>query len=138
VKIEPINPPELGAPRGYQNGLAVSGGRLVFVAGQVAFDGEHRIVGSGDFVAQIQQALSNFLCVVRAAGGGPEHVVQMTVYVTDKRAYLDHIGAVGAVWRGQMGRSWPTMALVEVSALVEDAAMVEIQGIAAVPDGGGM
>lgn len=126
----PINPPALGAPRGYANGmLAPAGGRLLAIAGQIAWDGEQRIVGVG-FAEQFEQALGNVVAVVRAAGGAPEDVVQLTVYVVDRHEYTAALKEVGAAWRRLMGRHYPTMALVEVAALLEPGAKVEIQGLA--------
>lgn len=129
---EPINPAELGAPSGYSHGmLAPPGGRLLFVAGQIGWDAHGRLAGRG-FVEQFERALANVLTVVRAAGGAPEHVVRLTVYVTDKRLYLTALKEVGAAYRRVMGRHFPAMALVEVSGLVEDGALVEIEGTAVV------
>ena len=128
-----VNPPALGRPRGYANGvLAPAGGRILFVAGQVGWDGDQRIVGPG-FVEQFERALANVLAVVAEAGGEPEHVVRLTVYVTSKREYLGHLSELGAAWRRTMGRHYPAMALVEVAGLVEDGAKVEIEATAALP-----
>ncbi len=133
MKLEPINPESLGAPKGYSNGmLAAAGGRLLFVAGQIAFDEKQQVVG-GDFAAQFERALSNVVTVVRAAGGAPEHVARMTLYVTDKRAYLADLLAVGKHYRALMGRHYPAMTLVEVAALLEDRALVEIEATAVLP-----
>ena len=130
MQLEFINPESLGAPKGYANGvLAPAGGRLLFIAGQIAWDAEQRVV-SADFAAQFDQALANVLTVVAAAGGGPENVARLTVYVTDKRAYAARTREIGASWRQRMGRHYPAMALVEVKSLLEDAAQVEIEGIA--------
>ena len=133
MSLEPINPAALGAPRGYSNGmLAPAGGRLLFVAGQIAWDGEQRIVSDG-FAEQFGQALSNVLEVVRTAGGRAEHVASLTLFVTDKKAYLDELSAVGSRYRDLMGKHFPAMALVEVSALLEPRARVEIQAQAVIP-----
>jgi enamine deaminase RidA (YjgF/YER057c/UK114 family) len=130
---EPINPAELGAPSGYSHGmLAPAGGRLLSIAGQIGWDADRRLAGPG-FLEQFERALANVLAVVRAAGGGPEHLVRLTVYVTDKRDYLADREAVGAAYRSVMGRRYPAMALVEVAGLVEDGAKVEIEGTAVVP-----
>lgn len=115
-------------PRGYSNGVAARG-ELLAIAGMIGWDAEERLV-SLDFVPQFRQALSNVVAVVRAAGGGPEDVVSLTVYVTDKREYLAELAAVGAAYREVMGRHYPAMALVQVAALLEDRAKVEIQGLA--------
>lgn len=128
-----INPPSLAAPKGYQNGVLSGGGKFLFVAGQIGWDKEARLV-SPAFVPQFEQALKNVLAVVEAAGGGPEHICQMTVFVTDKSLYLKDIKEVGAAWRRVMGKEFPAMALVEVRALVEEGALVEIQAMAVVPE----
>jgi enamine deaminase RidA (YjgF/YER057c/UK114 family) len=133
VRIETINPESLGAPHGYSNGVVVDGGRLLFVAGQVAWDREHQLVGRGDFVAQFEQALRNVLEVVWKAGGKPEHVVELTIFAVDKRPYLDQLAAIGKAYRALMGKHFPAMALVVVKDLLEDGALVEIRGIAALP-----
>ena len=134
--MDVLQPEGWAAPRGYSNGIAVDGpGRHVFVAGQIAWDAEQRLVGEGDFAAQFEQALANVVAVLRAGGAGPEHVCRVTVYVTDKRAYLGAGKAIGAAWRTHMGRSYPAMALVQVADLLEDGAQVEIEATAFVPAG---
>ena len=127
-----INPEAFGVPRGYNNGVLIDGGRLLFIAGQIAWDGQQHIV-SDDFSEQFAQALANVIAVVRAAGGQPANIVQMRVYVTDKQAYTSNLKQVGAVYRELMGRHYPAMALVEVAALVEDLAKVEIEAVACLP-----
>ena len=128
-----MNPEELGAPKGYSNGiLAAPGSRLLFVAGQVAWDSEHRIV-SEDFATQFDRALENVLTVIRAAGGLPEHVVRMTLYVRGKTSYMESLRTVGEAWRQSMGRHFPAMTLVEVADLLEEGALVEIEATAALP-----
>jgi enamine deaminase RidA (YjgF/YER057c/UK114 family) len=125
-----INPSGLGAPRGYSNGvLTDTGGRLLFVAGQVAWDDKQAIV-SDDFAAQFDRALANVLTVVEEAGGSAEHIVRFLIFVTDKYEYLENLKQVGDSYRARMGRHYPAMALVEVKALVEDRAKVEIEAIA--------
>jgi enamine deaminase RidA (YjgF/YER057c/UK114 family) len=127
-----INPESLGRPRGYANGvLAPEGGALLFVAGQIAWDERQRII-SADFVAQFERALSNVLAVVREAGGAPEQIARLCIYVTDKEEYRARQSEIGACWRKLMGRHFPAMALVEVKALLEDDAKVEIEGIAVI------
>lgn len=129
----PINPPELGTPRGYANGMmAASGGRLLFIAGQIAWDREQKIV-SDDFAEQFERALDNVLAVVRTARGVPEHLAQLTIYVVDKQAYLGALEAIGIAYRTRMGDHYPAMALVEVQGLLDPQAKVEIQGIAVIP-----
>ena len=128
-----INPESLGRPRGYANGvLAEAGGRLLFVAGQIAWDENQRLVGE-DFVEQFARALENVVTVVRAAGGEPGQIARLTVYVTDKREYSARAGEIGARWRALMGRHFPAMALVEVKSLLEDGAKVEIEATAVIP-----
>lgn len=127
-----INPETLGAPRGYSNGvLAPAGGRLLFIAGQIGWDEGQRLVGE-DFVEQFARALANVLAVVREAGGRPEQLARLCIYVTDKHEYRARTREIGERWRSLVGRHYPAMALVEVSALLEDGAKVEIEGIAVI------
>jgi enamine deaminase RidA (YjgF/YER057c/UK114 family) len=129
----PVNPPGLARPRGYSHGvLAPAGGRLLFVAGQIAWDGEGRLA-TEDFHGQFGRALANVVAVVREAGGGPEHVARLTIYVADRREYLADLAEVGRVYRSVMGRHFPAMALVEVQALLEPGAKVEIEATAVLP-----
>jgi enamine deaminase RidA (YjgF/YER057c/UK114 family) len=118
-------------PRGYANGVEAEG-RLVFVAGQVGWTPEGKFEET-TFAGQFRQALDNTLAVLREAGAGPENVARMTWYITDKRAYLASLAEVGAIWRERMGRNYPAMAVVEVKALIEDLALVEIETTAVVP-----
>ena len=137
MRVEVVQPPDWAAPSGYVNGVLVPAeARLLFVAGQVAWDAEQRLVGGGDFAAQFRQALANVVAVVRTAGGRPEHLVSMRCYVTDKRLYLGALRELGAAWREVVGRHWPAMALVEVAGLVEEGALVEIEAHAALPPAG--
>ena len=131
--LRPINPLQLGAPRGYSNGmLAPAGARLLFVAGQVGWNEDQQLVGDG-FAEQFARALANVVTVVREAGGAPEHLARLTIYVVDHREYLAALEEIGAAYRGIMGRHYPAMALVEVKALLEPGAKVEIEGTAALP-----
>ena len=128
-----FNPDTLATPRGYSNGLLFpAGGRLLFVAGQIGWDRSEKLV-SPDVAPQFEQALRNVLDVVRAAGGGPEHVGRLIIYVTDKHAYIAARKAIGLAYREQMGGAYPAMALVQVAALLEDGALVEIEGTAVIP-----
>ncbi len=120
-----LHPEGWPRPRGYSNGAAAEG-RMVFVAGQIGWD-ESRVFRSDDLVEQVRQALKNTLAVLAEAGAGPERVVRMTWYITDKRDYLDRSKEIGAVYRALMGDHYPAMAMVEVSALMEDLAKVEIE-----------
>lgn len=125
-----INPESLGAPRGYANGLlSEAGGRLLFISGQVAWDQQQQIV-SADFVEQFDKALENLLTVVAAAGGAPDQIARLVIYVTTKAEYLAQSCAVGERYRARMGKHFPAMVLVEVMSLLEDQAKVEIEGIA--------
>ena len=128
-----INPEELGAPKGYSNGqLAPAGSSLLFVAGQIGWN-RHQEIVSEEFLDQFGQALKNVLTVVREAGGQSEHLARLTLYVTDKDEYLADLGGLGAVYRRIMGRHFPAMTLVEVQALLEPGAKVEIEATAAIP-----
>jgi enamine deaminase RidA (YjgF/YER057c/UK114 family) len=134
LSYEIINPEALGTPKGWNSGmLAPPGGRVLFVAGQVAMDAGGRVI-EGDVPEQWRCALENVLAVVRAAGGTPEDIGRMTVYVTDRQAYLDALKPLGQVWRSLMGRHYPAMAVVEVSGLVEEGAVVEIEATAVIAD----
>lgn len=133
MSLEILQPEGWESPSGYSNGvLAPAGARMVFVAGQIAWDADQVLVGKGDFAAQFRQALANVLAVVDAAGGEPAHLASLTVYVTDKRAYLTSAAALGQIWRELVGRHYPSMALVQVAGLLEKDALVEIQAIAAI------
>src|SRR4051812_46918013 len=116
-----INPESLGAPRGYSNGVLAKGGALLFIAGQVAWNEQQQIV-STDFVEQFDRALANVITVVREAGGTPEQIARLAIYVTDKSEYHRRTREVGERWRARMGRHFPAMALVEVKSLLEDEA----------------
>lgn len=132
--IEPVQPEDWAPARGYSNGMVSHGGRTVWVAGQIAWDAQQRLVGRGDFQAQFRQALENVRAVVQAAGGEPWHVVRLTIYVTNKRDYLADLKAIGAIYRDVLGRHFPAMALVQVADLLEEGALVEIEGTAVLPD----
>ena len=133
MSMEPINPAALGAPKGYSNGmLAAPGARMLFVAGQIGWDADSRLV-SDVFSEQFAQALRNVLTVVEHGGGRPHHIGRLTIYVTDRHEYLRELEAVGKIYRQLMGRHYPAMALVEVKALLEPGAKVEIEATAAVP-----
>ena len=125
-----INPDSLGAPHGYSNGvLTQAGGRLRFIAGQVAWDQQQQIVAD-DLVRQFDQALGNVIAVVSEAGGQPEQIARLVIYVTDKNEYKERMKEIGERYRGRMGKHFPAMVLVEVKGLLEDDAKVEIEGIA--------
>ena len=128
-----VNPTELGAPRGFAHGvLAPAGGRLLFVAGQTAASADGRIA-TGDFAEQFEIALRRVLAVVRAAGGHPQHVTRMTMYVTRMKDYRDSRPRLRDVWGRHMGAHYPAMAVVQVTGLVDEAAQVEIEADAVLP-----
>jgi enamine deaminase RidA (YjgF/YER057c/UK114 family) len=131
--LDVVNPPELGKPHGFAHGLlAPGGGRVLFVAGQTATDSEGR-VAPGEFSGQFETALSRVLAVVRAAGGGPEHIARMTVYVTSMQQYRESRSALRSIWQRTIGSHYPAMALVQVTALVDEGATVEIDATAVLP-----
>ena len=127
-----LHPQSWKRPKGYANGIAAEG-RTIFLAGQIGWNAEHRFE-SQDFVAQAHQALLNIVALVREAGGGAEHVTRLTWFVTDKKEYLSRLSDLGIAYRGVMGLHFPAMTLVQVVALVEDEAKVEIEATAVVPD----
>lgn len=137
MTIEPVNPPELGKPSGFSHAVITTAGRLVFLAGQTAYDGSGTIVGD-DVVAQFERALGNLLTALRAAGGGPEHLASLTIYATDLAGYRASAKEIGAVWRRLAGARYPAMAAVEVSRLWDDAALVEVQGFAMIGEVGNL
>lgn len=126
-----LHPPGWARPKGYAAGVAARG-TMVFISGQVGWDEQGRFA-SAEIADQVRQTLRNVVSVLAEAGGRPEHVARMTWYVTDKRAYLAAQREIGAAYRDVMGRHFPAMAVVEVSALVEDAALVEIEATAVLP-----
>jgi len=125
-----INPESLGAPRGYSNGVITeAGGRMLFISGQIAWDEQQQIV-SADPVEQFDRALANVIAVVSGAGGTPEQIARLTIYVTDKNEYRARMKEIGERYRARMGKHFPAMVLVEVKSLLEDRAKIEIEGIA--------
>ena len=129
--MEVLQPSGWARPKGYSNGIAATG-RQVFVSGMIGWDAEGRFQ-TDDFVGQARQALENVVAVLREAGAGPEHIVRMTWYVVDKREYLDAGAALGAAYRDTIGRHYPAMSAVQVSALMEDRARVAMEVTAVVP-----
>ena len=127
-----LQPPEWAPPRGYANGIAARG-TLVFVGGQVGWDAQQRFA-SDDFVAQARQALDNVVAILREANARPEHIVRMTWYVVDRAEYLANLRALGHAYREVVGRHYPAMTAVEVTALMESRARVEIEVTAVLPD----
>ena len=129
--LEFINPEGWAVPKGYSNGV-VGAGRILFVGGQIGWNARCRFE-SDEFLHQVRQTLENVVAIVRAAGGGPEHIASMTWYVVDKREYLADAKALGRAYRDVMGRCFPAIACVEVKALIEDRARIEIQATALLP-----
>ncbi len=129
--MQKLQPPGWTKPKGYANGI-VAEGRLVFVAGQIGWD-ETETFRSDDFVDQVRQCLENTLAVLSEAGAGPEHVARMTWYITDREEYLGNLEGMGRVYRELMGQHFPVMAMVEVAALIESEAKVEVETTAVVP-----
>jgi len=128
-----INPEALGAPSGYANGvLADGGGKLLFIAGQIAWGKDQQIV-SDDFVEQFDQALASVLAVTHAAGGNADHIVRLVIYVTNKIEYRERAKEVGERYRKHMGKHYPAMVLVQVAGLLDDRAKVEIEAMAVIP-----
>jgi enamine deaminase RidA (YjgF/YER057c/UK114 family) len=126
-----LQPPDWAKPRGYSNGVAASG-QIVFISGQVGWDAQCTF-GSVDFVDQARQALLNIVAVLAEAGGKPEHITRLTWYVTDKQEYINCGKALGAAYREVIGNHYPAMTALQVTALIEDAAKVEIEATAVIP-----
>jgi enamine deaminase RidA (YjgF/YER057c/UK114 family) len=127
-----IQPEGWLAPKGYANGVEARG-RQIYVGGQIGWNAQCQFE-TDDLVLQIKQALQNCVDVVRAAGGGPEHLVRMTWYLEDKKEYVARLKEIGAVYREVIGRNFPAMSAVQVADLVEDEAKVEIEVTAVIPD----
>jgi len=127
-----LQPPSWARPRGYSNGI-LTRGQLVFVAGQIGWDAQCRFQAS-DLTGQVRQALENVVAVLAQAGARPEHIVRMTWYVTDKHEYIAAHPSIGAAYRQVIGKHYPAMTAVQVSALLEDQAKVEIEATAVIPD----
>jgi enamine deaminase RidA (YjgF/YER057c/UK114 family) len=128
VSIERVNPPELARPSGFSHAV-VARGTTIFLAGQTALDANGRVV-AGTVVDQFEQALANLVTALRAAGGQPDDLVSVTIYVTDMDDYRAHSAEIGRVWQRLVGRSYPAMAGVAVSRLWDEDALVELQGFA--------
>ncbi len=131
MSVKLVNPIELAKPRGYSH-AAVAVGRIVTLAGQIGWDADARLV-SREFAPQFAQALRNLCVALRAAGGAPEHLASLRIYVTDKQQYNAALADVGAAYRAELGRHYPPMALLQVADLLEPGALVEIEGLAVIP-----
>lgn len=126
-----IEPKELAPGRGYSNGMLMEPGRTLFVAGQIGWNRDRRL--APDFASQFSRALANVAATVQEAGGNVTHIGRLTIYVTDKHAYLNALADVGKAYREHMGRHFPAMALVQVADLLEEGALVEIEATAVIP-----
>lgn len=133
--MEWIQPPEWPRPKGYRNGVVLGPGRLLILAGQVGWNEQEKIAPGG-LVPQFEQALKNVLRLIEAAGGRPEHLVQLRIYLVDKAAYLTQQRELGEVWRRLVGRHYPCMSGLVIAGLVEEGALVELEGVALLPDAG--
>jgi enamine deaminase RidA (YjgF/YER057c/UK114 family) len=125
-------PPGWPRPKGYSNGISARG-RMVFTAGVIGWDKEEKLVAD-DLVGQFRQVLANTLAILAEDKAGPEHIVRMTWYITDRDDYVANLAGIGAAWRELIGRNYPTMAVVQVAGLVEPGALIEIETTAVVPD----
>lgn len=130
--MQVLQPPDWARPKGYANGIAASG-RLVFVAGQIGWDAQGRLVDEA-FIPQARQALRNIVAVLAEAGAAPVHLVRLTWYVADKQEYLDAGRELGAIYREVIGQHYPAMTAVQVAAFVEEGARVEIEATAVIPE----
>lgn len=131
---EVVNPAELPAPSGFSHALVTRGGRTVWLAGQTALDATGAVVAPGDVVGQFERALANLLTALHAAGGAPEHLVTMTVYAVDLADYRRCAGEIGRAWKRLAGAHYPAMAALGVARLWDEDALVEVAGVAVVPD----
>ncbi len=130
--MKTLAPQGWAAAVGYANGIETDGGRLVFIAGQIGWD-ENQDFHTDDLAAQFEQALANTLAVLAAAGGAPQHICRITAFCTDKPAYIAARRALGGIWKRHMGRHYPVMTMVFVSALLEDRAAIELEATAVLP-----
>jgi enamine deaminase RidA (YjgF/YER057c/UK114 family) len=131
--IVTLQPPDWARPRGFANGIAARGATLLFTGGQIGWDRQCRF-HTTQLAGQVRQALANVVAILAEGGARPEHVVRLNWYITDKRAYLAEAREIGNIYREVMGNHYPTMTMVEVAALIEDAAKVEIEATAVIPD----
>ncbi len=129
--ISRINPPELARPSGFSHAVVASG-RTVYLAGQTALDSSGAVVGGG-IVGQFEQALGNLLVALAAAGGTPDRLVKLTIYIVDMDDYRDHAKEIGTVWRRLVGRTYPATAGIGVSRLWDPTALVELEAVAVLP-----
>ncbi|MCR4269179.1 RidA family protein [Nitratireductor sp. ZSWI3] len=126
-----LQPADWAPARGYSNGV-VAAGRTVFLGGQIGWNRD-QVFETEDFIGQVRQALENIVALLKEAGAGPEHVVRLTWFITDKKAYTSRLRELGEAYRAVMGRNFPPMSVVQVTALIEDQAKVEIEATAVLP-----
>ncbi|MDF1747470.1 MAG: RidA family protein [Alphaproteobacteria bacterium] len=129
---EKLHPSTWKKASGYANGIAAPAGRTLFLGGQIGWTGD-QVFESDDFIEQVRQTLRNIVAILAEAGAGPEHLVRLTWFVTDKREYLARLKEVGEAYRDTLGKNFPAMTMVQVVALVEDRAKVEIEATAVLP-----
>lgn len=132
MTLKTINPEGWPRPKGYANGVLAQGPQL-YIAGQIGWDEQGKF-SSAEFLPQVEQALKNIVSVLRAAGGSPEHLVRMTWYVTDKQTYLANLAGLGEIYTRIIGKNYPAMTAIEVSNLMEDEAIIEIEATAVLPE----
>lgn len=132
--MEILHPEGWAPPIGYSNGIAVTGGRIVFVAGQVGWD-ESQVFQSTELAPQFEQALKNVLAVLAEAGGEGRHICRMTAFCTDKQAYLASRREIGQAWRKLIGKHFPAMSMIFVSDLLDSPGMIELEATAVIPEG---
>ncbi|MFD5483838.1 RidA family protein [Streptomyces virginiae] len=132
MSVERINPSELSPATGFSHAVVATGSRLVFLAGQTALDGAGKVVGE-TLPEQFETALANLLSALAAAGGAPADLARVTVYAVDVAAYRVHAGELGRIWRRLAGRDYPAMAVVGAVRLWDEAALVELDGVAVLP-----
>ena len=132
MEKEIINPSSLARPVGFSHGIAITGGRLLFLAGQTGSDSEGRIIAPGNIVAQYEQIMRNLQVVVEAAGGKMQDITKLNIFVRDRDSYLIHLKQLGQVHRSFFGVYYPAMALFEISRFFQDEALIEIEGMAVI------
>jgi enamine deaminase RidA (YjgF/YER057c/UK114 family) len=132
MPFELINPRGLERPVGYTHVAKVSGGKIVYIAGQAPFDENGEVVGKGDFVIQFDRVMRNLKTAVEGVGGRPDQYAVLTIYITDLRAYLDHKKSLGGAYREVFGKHFPAITLVQVASLYNTDCMVEISGVAVI------
>lgn len=134
MEMKIINPPTLPPPRGYNHGFLVTGGRLLFLGGQDASDAQGQIVAPGDLLGQFEQVLINLKAVVEEAGGNLQHIVKLNIFVRDRDDYLANLKPLGQLYRSHFGDHYPAMALFQVFGFFREEALIELEGMAVVPE----